>query len=437
MKYVKKLYSLCLQGSYKQWCAIYAAILFLPVLVFLPFNILIDYSAIFSVNPIAKEGLEKILNGKTIANLNIESARPMNRYFIKNGKNKIDIIAVGSSRTQGIRREYLTSDATFFNHAMGRATIADYIGIVGGYKKFKGYIPKKVILGVDPWVFNENNTIFTGDWELIEDLYFYLIKEMGAEDADIHKEWHGASVFQRLISLEYFGANIRYLYNIFFSGEKYNYVVEGTEIPASSCMTCDMREVYAVYAMKRKMSKAYPAFEMESILSVDITILPCTTCETRKVYSAGAIEPDGSVHFPIKYLFRGKEAWNQINHVGINARGLEYYKKLSNTRLFEKFVDYLQEENVEVIFFLPPYHPVTYNKLLPPNTPNNRYEIILDVEEYLKKIAKEKEIQLIGSYNPEVYSLTHKNFVDGFHTTSHATGKIFKSHPRLMSELAK
>ncbi len=399
-----------MHGSYKQWCVIYVAIFMFPIVAVFPFNILVDSRAYFSVNPIARNGLDQLLNGKTIANPDLHDSRARNRYLIKNREGKVDIIAVGSSRTVGLRREYITSEETFSNHAMSRAILEDYIGIVGGYKKFKDYIPSKVILGVDPWVFNVNNGAFQGDWELFQELYFFLIEEMGAEEENIHKGWNGPSTFQRLISVEYFYSNIVYLYNILLSDEGYNYVIEPrTDIPASPRTKCDPRKVY-------------PTYVMESIECADIPVSPCPTCEMRKVYFSGTLEPDGSYHYPIHYLFDGNDY--------IDSRGLGNYRNLSNTRFFEKFIDYLQEENVEVIFFLPPYHPESYKRLLSP--PHN-FKLLLDAEEYLREIAKKKNIQLIGSYNPNVYSLTYRDFMDGLHATSYAIGKIFKGHQNPMT----
>jgi len=413
MEQLKKLYSLCMHGNYKQWCVIYVAIFLFPILAVFPFNVLVDSSAYFSVNLIDRNGLEQLLNGKTISEVHPKNARSRNRYLIKNREEKVDIIAVGSSRTHGLRREYITSEETFFNHAMSRAGLEDYIGIVGGYKKFKGYIPRKVILGVDPWVFNGNNQAFLGDWEIFNELYFYLIGEMGAEEENLHKEWNGASTFQRLLSVEYFIANIVYLYNILIRGEEHNYVVEGTHIniPASPRTKCDLR-------------KAYPTYAMESIECADIPVSPCPTCEMRKVYFSHTTEPDGSKHYPINYLFRGN-AGEKTFEAEHSRNGFENYKNLSNTRLFEKFVDYLQEENVEVIFFLSPFHNFAYKRFL---LPGFHFNIIMDVEVYLRKIAMKKNIQLIGSYNPNAYSLTSRDFMDSIHATSYAIGKIFKVH---------
>ena len=329
-----------MHGNYKQWSVIYVAIFLFPIVAVFPFNVLVDSSAYFSVNLKDRNGLEQLLNGKTISEVHPQNTRSRNRYLIKNREEKVDIIAVGSSRTHGLRREYITSEETFFNHAMSRSILEDYIGIVGGYKKFKDYIPSKVILGVDPWVFNGENITYQGDWEIFKELYFYLIGEMSAEEENIHKEWNGSSTFQRLISIEYFIANIVYLYNILIRDEKHNYVVEGTNIPASPRTKCDSR-------------KAYPTYTIESTECANTPVSSCPTCEMRKVYFSSTMEPDGSNHYPINYLFRGNAGEKTFGVVHYR-RGFEYYKNLSNTHLFEKFIDYLQEENVEVILFLSP-----------------------------------------------------------------------------------
>lgn len=79
--------------------------------------------------------------------------------------------------------------------------------------------------------------------------------------------------------------------------------------------------------------------------------------------------------------------------------------------LLEKLVGYLQNRKVEVVFYLPPYHPYVYNYI----ETSEKYQIVLEVENYLRNLALEKGIEVYGSYDPDLLGCTEKDFLDGMH----------------------
>ncbi|MDQ7045263.1 MAG: hypothetical protein Q9M32_05040 [Sulfurimonas sp.] len=101
---------------------------------------------------------------------------------------------------------------------------------------------------------------------------------------------------------------------------------------------------------------------------------------------------------------------------------LERFNKLENVKLFENFIKYLESRNTKVIFFLPPYNPITYDLL----TKQSEYKIINKVERYLNKLANEHNISIKGSYNPHNYSFENKDFSDGMHGHGSVAKKIFE-----------
>ncbi len=78
-------------------------------------------------------------------------------------------------------------------------------------------------------------------------------------------------------------------------------------------------------------------------------------------------------------------------------------------KLFENFIKYLQLNNIKIIFFLPPYNPITYDILMK----KPKYHIINRAEEYLINFANKNNIEIKGSYNPHKYNFKYTDFSDG------------------------
>ena len=89
--------------------------------------------------------------------------------------------------------------------------------------------------------------------------------------------------------------------------------------------------------------------------------------------------------------------------------------------LFKSFTEYLSGQHVRVIIFLAPWHPETYQKFK--TEPGNR--MVLELEDYIRKYAEEKNITVIGSYDPTRYNLTSSDFYDATHPKPDAVSRIF------------
>lgn len=67
------------------------------------------------------------------------------------------------------------------------------------------------------------------------------------------------------------------------------------------------------------------------------------------------------------------------------------------------------ENDIELSFFLSPYHPLVYEKI------KEEYHIVLDVEKKILEFADDRKIDLIGSFSPIKTSHISKDFFDGMH----------------------
>ncbi|WP_320971640.1 hypothetical protein [Enterocloster bolteae] len=63
---------------------------------------------------------------------------------------------------------------------------------------------------------------------------------------------------------------------------------------------------------------------------------------------------------------------------------------------FENLVNYFVSEGIEVIFYLPPYHPIVYDYI----NKHEKYREVLLAEKYFKDFAIDNSIELYGSYDP-------------------------------------
>lgn len=89
--------------------------------------------------------------------------------------------------------------------------------------------------------------------------------------------------------------------------------------------------------------------------------------------------------------------------------------------IFEKFVQSLAKDDVEVIFFLPPYHPATFELM----KESDQYDIIYEVLNYFANYAQFGGIRLEGYYIPEMCGMTEADFFDNKHPKREAVTRLF------------
>jgi hypothetical protein len=348
--------------SWRKWLCITAGLLVIEILFVSVFNYTTDSLGLFHEDGILNASRD-LNNGKMIAGLVNSDDRMLQKMIIENRKDKIDVIALGSSRTMQLRKAFLNDpvDKKFFNHSMNTCLLGDYIAIIGIYEA-KGYLPKKMIFGIDPWIFNKN----ADKLEPRSIGYYYKVMRQKIEgikkDKKIPNEIINAKYIQ-LVNLEYTMENIRYLRR---PDKKYYYIVKSADIDD--------------YIIDTDGSRYYP-FKIRNSAEV-----------------SGNIKAESAAH------------------------SLEEFQSISNQDLFEKFMKYLVLNHVEVIIFLTPYHPDAYRALM--NHP--QYRIVDDVEAYLREFASRNHIALIGSYNPEKYRFQAKDFFDPIHGHESVTKTIFE-----------
>ena len=348
--------------------------LFIPILlVIAAINFSVDPANLFSGDAYIT-GIAKImLSGKNVANVENYDERLLQKKYIEGLQQAKDVIALGSSRSMQITAS-LFSGKTFFNNSVSGATLEDLIAIYQLYSDH-GLQPSIVILGIDPWIFNESYNYNL--WRTLSNEYQTGINNLGLDVPD--------HLTSSLNSLE-----LEKLFQIvspsYFQGSIHQLLIHGWQ-----------------------RSSYYSTNVIES----DVPIRTF----------------DGSYSYPSEYRLASLDQVRQRVENVINQpidTGFEHYIYLDPQRILilRNFIDILKTEGVQVAIFLPPEHPIYYDYLV--NSENHR--IILKVQKLLINIGIEKGITVLGSYNPDDIPCQENEFYDFHHPKSSCIEKVFKNN---------
>jgi len=352
---------------FKNWIQLFFISFILSIFFISLFNFLVDSAGIFGNKSYLAKASEDLISGKMVAGLSDYDERLFHSLIIKKQKKKVDSIVLGSSRAMVTRKKFIsTKEEVFFNHAVSGASLEDYIAIVDLYEKEKGYIPKYISIGVDPWVFNKFNG--QSRWRTLKDNYFDLLSKLMKKNVDTSLSISSIK-WKQLINYEYTISNILFLRKIF--GRNPYYITSTVDIEDS----------------------------------------------TRAL--------DASLYYPLSYRTPDRKLVEQLA-IKFVTKGqvysLEKFTKLDNIDEFEKFINYLQSKGCVVRFMLFPYNPISYDLLIK----DKDYAIIQDIESYLKNFAKNSDIEIFGSYNPYKFDFKNSDFTDGMHGLERVSKKILE-----------
>lgn len=353
-----------------KWLQYSIGIIILIISIISVFNYKIDSLGLFGNSNYLSHAAKTLANGKMIAGLKDYDDRLFQELIIKNLQVKNDVIAIGSSRIMQLRKRFFLEDRiNFFNHSVSGASLEDYIAIVGAYELIHGYLPSTVVLGIDPWVFNK----YSGQnrWKTLSKYYNYEIEKIYNKKQNTTGNIN-TTKWKQLINYDYTISNIKFFKTLLKNKDKTFYITDTIDIDDS------IKEV------------------------------------------------DGSIHYPYKSRNPNYDEVKKtaISYTKGEVYSLTKYTTLSNRELFEDFIKYLQSKKVNVILFLPPYNPITYDLLIA----NEKYKYIQKAEQYLFTHASKQNITVKGSFNPHKYSFTNKDFFDGMHGHDGVAKKIFNNH---------
>ncbi len=347
--------------TFRRLLFVFAVALFAGAAVVAVFNYFVDSLGLYHPKRGMMEVAENIFAKRLVAGAMDYDEREFQRFIIEHNPERIETIAIGSSRTMGLRGRHLGQSQGFFNHSMAAASLEDYIGIVGIYNA-KKEIPRTIILGIDPWVFNRNNGLTR--WRVFGRDYEAMASEIVGRREKGSKYLDTTHRYGQLLSFDYTVANV-------------NYIKKGRG-----------RQPYVT-----------PTANVDDFVR----------------------EPDGSLYFPFSQRFRQDEDTRRFASAYPSKRERYFtgFETMANVPLFEGFITFLQGKGVRVLFFLPPFHPLTYQRMV------DYYPMVTDVERYLRDLASRRSIPVVGSFDPTANGFTSLDFFDGSHGHERVPEKLF------------
>ncbi|MEQ8478625.1 MAG: hypothetical protein RIB54_20425 [Fulvivirga sp.] len=322
-------------------------------------NYLSDSAKIFH------EGYEKkiskiIFSNHNATNISNYDERILQKELISELNSSPDILILGSSRTMLINSTYFKTKKVINNSVTG-ASIEDLIAVYQMYVA-KNKLPEKIILGIDPWLFNVNNGLTR--WKSLEKEYYGFSNKK----SDLKKSVLNNKVKQ-LFSFSYFQASFGNLPNL----------INGNSEPVSTDEIYNQTTTKLVDA-SLSYGKKYREASIDQVNS------------KAKKYTLGSI-----------YSI---EKFNDISS--------EIFQE------FENLCFSILQNDIELSFFLSPYHPIVFEKI------NEDYQIVLEVENKVLQFANKKGIKCLGSFSPQKAEVNNSDFYDGMHCKEEAIKKIMR-----------
>lgn len=346
-------------------------LLFVPILLGMMYvSYRVDPSGLFWGAGFERLASEYMLEGKYIDGYERLNGRSLNEVYAKNIEDAPQVLVNGSSRSMMIDSTFAPGK-TFYNAANVGADIYDFFTSYYIFSK-EGKELQIMVLGVDPWIFNESEDAV--DKRSDKELYYEFIGEELGWKNDEYEKPNPLEKYLALIDPGYFQGSVSYYF-------------------------------------KDK--------------SLDVKPEPV---EESEIYNHNEVikAPDGSIIYDVAFRTRTQEQidFDALTAANMPLTRLTDYNQLSETytKQFEEFVKYLGDKGIKVIIFLPPYHPYIYDAAL---EDYETYHCFFETEKFCRNIAQKYNLEIYGSYNPYELSLTNSDFLDGIHIKKESLKNIF------------
>lgn len=345
--------------------------LFVPLLASMMFvSYRVDPSGLFWGRGFERMASEYMLDGVYIDGYERLDGRALNEVYAKNVPYAPQVVISGSSRSLMIDASFFP-EKTFYN---GSNVGADRYDMMNAYYIFakENKEPEIFIMGLDGWIFNdgEENLDRRSNKELF---YEFIGEELGMENTSYEKP-DPYEKYKALVDPSYFQGSVAY----YFKDKSAD--VQPEPVP--------VEEIYN----KNEVIKS----------------------------------PDGSIIYDKKFREQTFEEIdiNAAAEVTYGALRLENFDGVDKeyAAIFEKFIVYLQNKGINVVFYLPPYHTYMYESI----KANENYHGIFETEEYIRDIADKYGIAVCGSYDPDIAGVGKEDFYDSIHARPEAVKRMLQ-----------
>ena len=370
-------------------------------------NYTVDCSGLYQGDLVYRNIAELLLQEKNVSGFSMMDHRAVaERYIQLLPEEQVhDTVAIGSSRVMQFTEDLVGT--SFFNYGV---TGGDYRDVMNHFYMLDKYgkLPKRVILGVDPWLFRADALDKRSNEALFEEMRAEALGHKTSYVAPQPSEAYlkADELVQKLTEGVYNMTNLN------ITTETLPALLDVAYFQGNIAHWWNNRDAEAVTSEVTDKGEiaVYQAVSEEELVHNDSEIKMA----------------DGSVWYADHFRNASPEEVLSAAHGHAGTfLYMEDYSALEQDqcKLFEQFVAYMQSRGVEVIFYLSPYHPFTYEY-------QQVYKAesvagFFQVEPYLRDYAAQRGITVVGSYDPRNLGLTDEDFFDGLHVRTSGIAKFF------------
>jgi hypothetical protein len=387
------------------------------------------------------------ITGINVSNvaMNERNFQKAKTHFLKTSP---DVLILGSSRVLKITGDVVGKPNTL-NVGMSGAVLEDLIAVYYCFR-VRGLKPKEVIIGIDPWMLNQEDTRW---WALTDE--FNAMKQMLIHHTPfpIKNETPAADIkFGDICSATFFeftSANftandtLKKIVGRITNDLRLKELVKKDTIAFLNEM---LKKVFLYDSLKNKPEMVLNTTGNNLVLETNVyrkkksfdsltmlqayNVVKLNRIILELMYECPASNMDDLIptlsdeNVPETILTNGSYVYDH-NFEAVNPGRIKLmitayktYKLQKNQTmndsskvLFEKFIDHLLAEQIKVSFVLVPYHADIHKFFVT----TKEYSFPLRFETYIKTFAKKKNIPVYGSYNPKPYLIESNDFYDGMH----------------------
>lgn len=339
-------------------------ILTLPLLIIGSTNYFVDPDYTLQKDYIP-QAASALANGKLLSGPINTNGRLLKKEWIKQLKQKPDVLVLGSSRTMGISQS-LFPNKVFFNASVSNCTFQDMYAFIDLIEKSQDGLPNEIIICCDQWLFG--NTFSEKRWLYNRENFINLLKKSSTISPrkfpskwELQKEW--------------------------------------------------IKEFFSVRYLIRSLTQ----FGKTEQFEIQDTI----------IRGKAILLPDGSRVLPAEIIeAKAQEVAKKAKGYFYSSHDEMFNEPDSlQCRLFENMVEYLQKRNCNLTLFIPPYHPKTWQLL----QQSEKHTGVFKADAYLKKFAEKEQINTVGVTSPLKIKFTAADFYDGVHLKTEALSRLINS----------
>ena len=336
------------------------------------FNYSVDPAHIFDESNAYERGIvEMLLKGQNVANIVNYDERIAQQLYVSGLSQAPDIVVFGSSRSMQVRASAFPG-RTFFNHAVSGGSLEDHMAIYQLYKE-RGFLPKAVIIGADPWILNANNgqTRWRALSSQLEKITTRLSVQSPFQDSSVLPS--NSNRYLQLISYAYLEQSLTQLWGELMRGEQKYYVTSETRLSVSVELA-DGSLVYGA-AIRNRTSE-------------EVKLRAIGNAKRGAIYSLGG--------------------YSQLDGRAMHA--------------LDAWIQSMLDDGVAVTLFLPSYHPASYAIM----ESNLRYAAVTEAAAYLQRLASDRGARIVGDYDGAKAGCSESEFTDDMHPRESCVARLFE-----------